>query len=167
MTPNISLLAATLATTLFMFSCKKDDNGSINGNGNQTGIAGMKKQIVGTWKIESKSRLETDINGKVTTTDILNACEKDDTYTFTENFYSANGGSVACSYPMSYNTQFQWTLYNDSTFQFNYGPGFSTNPRMDFVNATTMQLSARSVGISRQRSIRLQEKITKRPMHTE
>lgn len=142
-----SFLSAALAMSALLSSCKKDDDTSSNGGGNNPGgTNSFAKQLEGVWGIESQTRYVADANGNLTPTSVLNDCEKDDTYTFAGNFYTGNPGAIPCSFPNGYNTQFQWVLYKDSTFQFNYGPGFNTNPKLDFINATTMQLSARFSG---------------------
>lgn len=143
---HVSILSAALAISALLSSCKKGDDTSNNGGSNGGGTDNFAKQLEGVWRIESQTRYVADANGTLTPKDILNDCEKDDTYTFTGNFYTGNGGAVPCPYTKGYNTQFQWTLYKDSTFHFNFGPGFNTASKLDFINATTMQLSARFSG---------------------
>jgi len=136
-------MAMLLLTATTIFSCKKDDGG-----GNTPGPAGnlnsIEQKIVGSWRVESKTTVHTNTNGTVTRTDQLDACEKDDTYTFkSDKTYTVNGGSMSCSYAMSYDQPFSWYVQAaDSTFAFTHGPGLQTYPRIDQVDNTTLTISA-------------------------
>jgi len=136
-------MATLLLAATTLFSCKKDDGGG-NTPGPSGNLNSVEQKIVGSWKVESKTYVYTDPNGAVTRTDQLDACEKDDTYTFkSDKTYTVNGGSTPCSYTMSYDMPFSWYVQAaDSTFAFTHGPGLQTYPRVEQVDGTTLIISA-------------------------
>lgn len=109
---------------IVMAACSKDNDDDTNPVNPSSNLNAIEKKLIGNWAVDgiyrAKPKSTTDTTS--TYTDIIEACEKDNVYTFkASRKYSLNEGSNICTYNQNASGpswEAEWKVGVDSNFTF-------------------------------------------------